>query len=149
MRDSHFLTCCCGFCWMLWAEKLVKNKAMGFSREVGNCQWSLGLSCFILFHKIGYVTTGKQEGGKLQMKTVKKFVWPKRELLAAITRCWGTVSWMPGRGISPHTVAGRWHTASWYHPGFHTWIFRVGNPSCWGTVATWHVAARQTPGKVS
>lgn len=71
MRDSRFLTCWCGFCWMLWAERLVKNKAMGFSREVGNCQWSLGLSRFILFHKIGYVTTGKQEGGKLQMKTVK------------------------------------------------------------------------------
>lgn len=58
-------------------------------------------SQIILFHKIGYVTTGKQEGGKLQTKPVKSLVWAERSAgcIAPITHFWGTVSWMPGKGF--------------------------------------------------
>ena len=107
---------------------------MDFSREAGNCLLSLTLSCFT---KWVTLPQGGKKGGKLQAKTVKKFVWVKRDLLrllcplscccaAPIAQLLVTVNRMLGREISLHADPWRWHAAGWHSLGFLTWIFRGG-----------------------
>lgn len=78
-------------------------------------------SQIISFHKMGYVTTGRQKGGKLQAKTVKKLIERSSapalpmKLLAAVLPspgCWVAVNRMPGREILLRAVPEGWHAAS-------------------------------------
>lgn len=70
---------------------------------------------------MGYVTTGRQKGGKLQAKTVKKLIERSSapalpmKLLAAVLPspgCWVAVNRMPGREILLRAVPEGWHAAS-------------------------------------
>lgn len=65
---------------MLWAKKLVKNKAIAFCREVDNCQWCLRLSCFT---KQAMLLQGSKKEENCRQNQLK-VLFGQRDLLAAL-----------------------------------------------------------------